>query len=145
MYEHILKVVEGLTKDYMSPEALDRLLGRNGDLPRLLTEHLLVQHINERMTEKDVRSVEQCLRNILIPLRPVLNFLRERKRERMQRVFEDIEAHIDRSSPPAPPEMPVFFVSENEIDDAVFPEEVEEIKRKKARRRARRIENGENG
>jgi hypothetical protein len=145
MYERILKVVEDLTRDYMSPEALDRLLGRNGDLPRLLTEHLLIQHINDRMTEKDVRSIERCLRNILLPLRPVLNFLRERKRERMQRVFEDIEARIDRSSPPAPPEKPVFFISEDEMDDAVFPEEIEELKLKKARKRARRIKDGENG
>ena len=137
MYEHLLKIVEKLTGDYMSPEEMNKLLWKNGDLPRLLVEHLSIRHISRYMTERDIQQVEDQLYKRFLPLRPVLNFLREQKREMMQRVFEDIETQIDRSSPPAPPEMPVFFISENEMDDAIFPEEIEELRQKKARRRAK--------
>lgn len=140
--EKVRRLLSRVAGSRVTEDMLEEVLAGNGDPARRLAEKVNRYRLNWRMTEKDMKEMEDDTYRQILPLRPVLCFLREQKRDMVQKVFEDIEAGIDRSAPPAGPEITRFFASRNEIDDAVFPEEIEEAKRRrlnKIRRLKRRL------
>ena len=137
MEKHILVVslICGLVGTSSFPEEfLEEALSKNGDPVSRLAGRVAMMKRAPDLSETGTRQLVKDFRRLLSPLHPVLCFLREQRRERVQRAFEDLEAHADRHVPPAGPEMPVFFVSRDEVDDAVYPEEVEEARRRRLRR-----------
>ena len=145
-----MKYIEDLimktTGDPVPPEALDEAFSKNGNPVRRIAERMANRHFANVVPEKMKKQVEDEFYKALSPLHPVFCFLREQRREKIQRAFEVLEAHIDRSTPPAPPEMPRFMVAQDEEQDAVYPEEVEEARKRKLKRRIkRRLKHGQDG
>lgn len=137
--ERLRNLIKSITGETLSDTAIDDALGKNGDPTKRLAVDLARKHWDSWMPERDIRRLERDYHRMILPLRPVFCFLREQKRDKVQRMFERLEATVDRSTPPAGPEIPHFFVSEKEEDDAIYPEELEEIKHRKLVRQLKRI------
>ena len=125
-------------------EALEKSVRSAGDPVKQIIWAVIASRLYEdaridgMSSALDTGSVEDTVRTVcmenLAPLHPILCFLREQRREIIQRAFEEQEASIDRRPPDLAPEIPIFFVSKREEDDALWPEEREEaIKRRKLR------------